>query len=145
MIGSSFFSLWLWRLDRYLRLCQNFKRNLRPFMDIKRIIGWFLVIAGILIIAWVLYASFQIFTAQKNPPQIFTFKTPNAQKSASEPKNVQELTQEAVSSVLQEQLKQILPMDSSIKFFNLTAWSIFAGLVLIGGGQIAGIGTKLLK
>ncbi|KKU86734.1 MAG: ATP-dependent DNA helicase [Parcubacteria group bacterium GW2011_GWA2_47_9] len=50
-----------------------------------------------------------------------------------------------LSNFCPQQLQGILPADSVPKMLNLTVWSIFAWLLFLGGGQIAGVGTKLLK
>jgi hypothetical protein len=38
-----------------------------------------------------------------------------------------------------------MPSDFMPLLFNLIAWSIFAGILIFSGAQIAGLGIKLLK
>lgn len=35
--------------------------------------------------------------------------------------------------------------DALPKLLNFSSWSLFLGILMLGGGQIAGIGVKLLK
>lgn len=50
-----------------------------------------------------------------------------------------------LQGLLQEQLKGLLPAGSIPQILNLMSWSIFAGILIFGGGQIAGLGIKLIK
>jgi len=109
-------------------------------MTTERIIAFILLLLGVVIILYSLYASYGIFTGAQDPPEIY--KAPTEQRSAgagSEELEVQ------VQELLQEQLKGILPEDALPKTFNLFAWSILAGILIFGGGQVAGLGVKLLR
>lgn len=111
----------------------------------KQTIGWILVLIGLAVITYGLYTSFQIFTGAKEAPEIFSAGQ-QALPSAAKPTGTLEIqAQELVGKMLQEQLKSLLPADSIVKSLNLVAWSIFAWILIIGGGQIAGIGIKLLR
>lgn len=94
------------------------------------------MIGGIGIILYSLYASFTFFTGSATPPEIFSAE-------ASDPKAGE--TGNTVSQLLEEQLQGLLPAGLVPRMLNLTVWSIFAGLLMLGGGQIAGLGIKLLK
>lgn len=112
-------------------------------MALKQIIGWFLVIAGLVVIVYGLYTSFQIFTGAKDAPEIFV--SPQPSSTAVKPiGSLEAQAQEMVGRLLQEQLKDLLPADSITKSLNLVAWSIFTWILIMGGGQIASIGVKLL-
>lgn len=103
-----------------------------------------MVFAGLTIIIYGLYTSFQIFTGTKTAPEIFS--TPQPIPSAKKPVGTLEAqAQELVGKMLQEQLQGILPADGIAKSLNLFSWTIFAWILIFGGGQIAGIGIKLLK
>lgn len=93
----------------------------------ERILGFFFLFLGVGIIAFALFSSFQVFTGKTVPPQIFSA-----------------LEQQA-SNILQEQLKEFIPPNTVPKILNLSVWSLFLGLLMFGGGQISGIGVKLLK
>lgn len=98
-------------------------------MSVERIIGFILLLLGVVIILYALYASYGIFTGGEDPPEIF---------EASQATGV-------VSEELQKQLESLLPDEALPKTFNLFAWSILAGILIFGGGQVAGLGVKLLK
>ena len=57
----------------------------------------------------------------------------------------QEEIQKELQNAMAEQLKGLLPVDTLPKLLNLVAWSIFAGILFFGGGQISGLGIKLMK
>lgn len=114
-------------------------------MQSKRLVGWFLVIVGVVIIIWTLYLSFQIFTGAAEAPQLFSFKQSPADSQPVKSPTGELLPQEIINQVLSQQLEGFLPADSSVKLFNLMSWSILAGIMLFGAGQIAGIGVKILS
>ncbi|MBI2450227.1 MAG: hypothetical protein HYV47_01675 [Candidatus Nealsonbacteria bacterium] len=107
--------------------------------SVKKLIGLILLLAGLAIILYSLYSSYNIFTAKTSAPDIFKFEqvkaTPNAQQGV----------EAQLQNLLQDQLKGLLPTDSIPGLLNLMSWSIFAGILIFGGGQIAGLGIKLLK
>jgi len=115
-------------------------------MTVKQIVGWFFVFAGVLLIAWTLYSSWQIFTGKATPPEIFKITSPSAKQSKTEAvQDLQAQAQELLSQTIKEQLQNILPANYGPKLLNLISWSIFATILLFGGGQIAGIGAKLIR
>lgn len=95
-------------------------------MTMERILGFFFLFLGVGVIAFALFSSLQVFTAKTAPPQIFSA-----------------LDQQ--ETALSQQLKSFIPSDTIPKILNLSVWSMFLGLLIFGGGQIAGIGAKLLK
>lgn len=99
----------------------------------KKIPGLILLFSGLIVILYGLYSSYNIFTVKNQAPEIFT-----EQKSTVLPSG-------QIEQLLQEQLKGLLPTDSIPQLLNLMSWSIFAGILILGGGQIAGLGIKLLK
>ena len=109
--------------------------------SVKKILGLVMLFGGLAVIIYGLYSSYEIFTAKNEPPVIFEMpeQTSVVQKGA-----VQDL-QAQLQGLLGEQLRGIFPAESTAKLFNLISWSIFAGILMLGGGQIAGLGIKLLK
>lgn len=105
-------------------------------MNVQKILGFALIAGGVGIILYSLYASFTFFTGSATPPEIFS---PEASKLETEGGG------NPVSQLLQEQLQGLLPVGLIPTMLNLTVWSIFSGLLMLGGGQIAGLGIKLLK
>ena len=105
---------------------------------IKKILALTLIIIGLAVIFYSLYASFNIFTGKVGAPEIF--QTPPVTKSVGS-QDIQSQLQNMIS----EQLKGMLPLDSITTFLNLASWSIFAGILVFGGAQISGLGIKLLN
>lgn len=113
-------------------------------MNLERVVGFLLVLLGLGVIIFTLFTSFQIFTGTMDPPQVFSLEEKQqvmpSPKASSSMENLQELAQQA----LQKQLQSIIPQGTVAKLLNFTAWSFLAGLLLLGGSQIAGIGIKLI-
>lgn len=105
----------------------------------KKVLGLILLLGGLAVIIYGLYSSYNIFSAKTSPPEIFV-----AEKGKTVLPGSQDL-QAQMEKLIQEQLKGILPANSITQLLNLISWSIFAGILFIGGGQIAGLGVKLLK
>lgn len=115
-------------------------------MNIKfqKLIGWALLFAGVAIIFWCLYSSYNIFNNKALLPEIFKIE----EKKATPTKKVQGLEsqmEEKVKELLGEQFKAILPTDTVPKLLNLISWSILAGILIFGGSQLAGVGIRLLR
>ena len=105
---------------------------------IKKILALILIVTGLAVIFYSLYSSFNIFTNKIAAPEIF--KTPPmAQSTGSQDIQAQ------LQNMIQEQLKGMMPIDSVTTFLNLTSWSVFAGILILGGAQISGLGIKLLN
>lgn len=107
---------------------------------IKKIFGWVLLFLGLATILYSLYASYNIFTAKTAAPEIFRVE---AKGTTAIPKT-QDIESQ-MQKMIQEQLQGILPAGSILELLNLIAWSIFAGILIFGGTQIAGLGIKLIK
>ena len=105
-------------------------------MNVQKILGFALLTGGIGIILYSLYASFTFFTGSATPPEIFSVVVSDSKAGE---------TGNPVSQLLEEQLQGLLPAGVVPRMLNLTVWSVFAGLLMFGGGQIAGLGIKLLK
>ena len=117
-------------------------------MNIQRILGFALLAGGIGIILYSLYASFTFFTGIATPPEIFSVGA-DSQKTQEETQDfslnsIQDLGSQ-IPKLLENQLQGMLPAGLIPRILNLTVWSIFAGILMLGGGQIAGLGVKLLK
>jgi hypothetical protein len=114
-------------------------------MNAKKIIGWITFLAGIMIILFTLYRSYNIFTGKSPPPELFkpSGKEIALQKKKA-PTSLEEL-QKQIGEILAEQLREIFPTESITKILNLVSWSILAGILIFGGSQISSLGIKLLK
>ena len=107
-------------------------------MDFKKILGLFLLLFGLILICWTLYASYNIFTGKTEAPELF-----------SSPKEEAVLQPEQMTEeqMMEAQLRELFPIDpnSLPKTLNLAAWGILAFIFIFGGSQLAGIGAKLVK
>lgn len=109
-------------------------------MDSTKIIGWITFLAGVSIILFTLYSSYNIFIGKMDVPQIFEMEE---EKIQSEPKTP--VSQEEIPEAIMEKLKEIFPSDAIPKFLNLSIWMMLAGILIFGGTQIASLGIKLIK
>ncbi|MDD4990511.1 MAG: hypothetical protein PHW31_04400 [Candidatus Pacebacteria bacterium] len=113
----------------------------------KKIIGFFLLFLGVIMILWGVWDSYQIFTAKKPAPDIFKISQVEQQTAVKQNStaNPQEMIQQQLQQTIQEQLKNILPAEFTNRILNLTAWSIFMAILVLAGGKISTIGASLLK
>ncbi len=107
----------------------------------KKIIGWILLIGGVLMITWGIWSSYEIFTAQK--PSYEIFKAQEVQEVS--PKQEKGSPEEQMQQIIKEQFGEMLPPDFLPHLFNLIAWSIFVGILVFAAGKIASLGIHLLK
>jgi len=110
-----------------------------------KILGWGLLIVGVVIIGWTLFSSYNIFTGKTAAPEVFKVETegvltPEGSFPAS-PAEIQKETEKMIG----EQLKKILPADTIPKMLNLAVWSMLAFILIFGGSQISSLGIKLIK
>lgn len=116
-------------------------------MKPKKIFGWILLLAGLVIIFWSLYTSYNIFSAKTEAPQIF--KAEEEKEASFLKKETGSLSpqalQEEMEKLVQEQIKEIIPSQFFVRLLNLIGWSIFAGILIFGGGKISAIGIKLIR
>lgn len=104
------------------------------------IVGWILLIAGVILIGWTLWSSYDIFTAKSSLPEFFEMPKEEIVLGGTA------LTAEdQMGAILKEQLGNILPADMITKLLNLTVWSLLAFILIMGGSQVSGLGIKLIK
>jgi len=112
-------------------------------MDATKIFGWLLLIAGIILIIWTLFSTYNIFTGERPVPEIFKVAEIGKEEEAL-PKGTFDI-QAQMEKMIGEQLKGILPVDTIPRLLNLIVWSMLAGLLIFGGSQISSLGIKLIK
>lgn len=108
-------------------------------MVAKTIIGWLLLLIGLLIIAWAIWSAYGVFTGQKAVPEIFSPASQEGNGGSGSD------IERQIQQTIQEQLKNILPAETLPQLLNMIAWSIFMGILIMAGGKISGIGIKLMK
>jgi hypothetical protein len=115
--------------------------KINKIMIYKKTLGYCLVVLGLFIILGTLYGSYNIFMGKVPAPEMFKDNTSqlSAQKSSSQDPQAQ------IEEMIKNQMGSFLPQGGIAGILNLVSWSILAGILILGGGQISGIGTKLLK
>ena len=99
-------------------------------------------------IFWAMYISYNIFTDQMPAPEIFEIPEDIAKKESSVDLTkslASGLDQSVINDLIGEQIKEIFPSALLADLFNLIAWSIFVGILIFAGSQIAGLGIRLIK
>ena len=102
-----------------------------------KILGLVLLMLGLILICWTLYSSYSIFTGRGEAPEIF--KAPEA-KILAQP-------EETAEEILKDQLTETFFVDTNIlpETANLLVWGFLAFILIFGGGQLAGLGIKMMK
>jgi len=108
---------------------------------VNKILGYLLILIGLAIIFTTLFGSYKVFTGGLPLPEIFKV----AEKNGSPSGNQKQDLQAQMEQTIREQIGNILPVDSLTKLLNLISFSILAGILIFGGGQVAGIGIKLIS
>jgi len=117
-------------------------------MNPKNIVGWVTFLAGILIISFALYSSYNIFIGKSSAPEFFKIEEKVTQVPSSQKGELPvspEALQQEIGKMIGEQLKGILPVNTLPKILNLFVWSTLAWILIFGGAQISSLGIKLLK
>ena len=113
----------------------------------QKILGFILLILGLAIILYTLFISYNIFTTKSPAPDVFKIadqgnsSVDSGIKNQGLPAAIEGLLEEK----LQEQLKAIMPTNAIPRLLNLISWSVLAGIFILGGGHIAGIGVNLIR
>jgi len=110
-------------------------------MKVEKFLGWILLIFGVLIIFWSLYNCYLVFTKKATLPEFLKTEKKLSKTSQKIPQNFQE----QIEKKIEEKLEEIFPSKEILKFFNFLSLSVFYGVFIFGGGQIASLGVKLLK
>lgn len=109
-------------------------------MDTTKIIGWLMFIIGISVIVLTIYHTYNIFTGKASAPEIISLNIEKPKTSGGIPTNPDQL-----GDMISQQLANILPLESLPQFLNLITWTIGAGVLMLGGSKIAGLGINLIK
>jgi hypothetical protein len=114
-------------------------------MEFDKIFGWILIFIGLLIILWTLFYSFNVFQGKSQIPEIF--KMEKAKENSYEKKlnDISKFSQQILEEIIIKEMKNLFPIEFLPKFLNLISFSIFAGLFIFGGSQIASLGIKMIK
>jgi len=109
-------------------------------MDISKIIGWLVFLAGISIIVFTVYTTYNIFIGKDLPPQIIKLDTEQPKTLSQDDLGVDQIGQ-----MISEQLSGLLPLDSLPHILNLVVWTMGAGIFILSGFKISELGIKLMN
>ena len=135
---------------------------------LNKMIGYLLLTIGLIVIFWSIYASYNIFTAKKEAPKVFSYNSEGVIDLDSKDENVEainidkskltdpnylkslEAEQKAqaesmIKDQISGQLKEIIPEEFILKLLNLSSWSLFVFILIFAGSKISGLGIKLIK
>ncbi|MGB3988292.1 MAG: hypothetical protein WBK67_01200 [Minisyncoccales bacterium] len=113
-------------------------------MDNRCLAGWVLLSLGVILIIWILYTSYGVFTGGRIAPNIFEKEEI---VSVEKPKVSVDLNDPEIdlNQIMAEQIQSTIPFDAIFDILNLISWSILSFIVIFGGSKISGLGIKLLK
>jgi hypothetical protein len=111
-------------------------------MKINKIIGYFLLTAGLIIIFATIFQSYAIFTGKKTAPLVF--QTSSLQE-INESQNSSVEIQAQIEQIVQKRINQILPPATITKILNLFSWSMLALILIWSGTALSTIGIKMIK
>ncbi len=111
-------------------------------MDTTKTIGWGTFLMGIFIILFTINFTYNIFTGKEKAPEIFDFEIV---KTEPETLNDGLPSQSQMVEMMMRELKELLPAESISKTLDLVVWTMGAGILILGGNQVASLGIKLIK
>ncbi|MDD5639955.1 MAG: hypothetical protein PHR47_04150 [Candidatus Pacebacteria bacterium] len=119
----------------------------------KNILGWGLVIIGLIFIFGDIFVSYNYFTGKDKFPEIFKETTSISDNSAKinttngngdVQQQLQTQVNESINKSIQNQISQIIPNGTVITMLNISTWSVFAFLVLSAGVKIVNLGRNFI-
>lgn len=108
----------------------------------KRVLGWLLVLVGLVVIFWDISASYYYFTAKQEFPRVFI--QPVAEQKAASSSGTLD-PQAMAGQIIQEQIGQLIPANTVSLLLNMSAWILFATFLVYAGGKVVGLGMGFLK
>lgn len=113
-------------------------------MEINKIIGYVLLLIGLIIIFGTIFQSYSIFTGKTAVPLVFQTLLPK-ESEKNENQDSQQPTQAQIDQVVKNQINQILSPATITKVLNLSAWAMLSLILISAGGVVSGIGIKMIK
>jgi hypothetical protein len=95
----------------------------------SKMVGWVLLVVGLILIVFAVYFMFRVFTGATAPPAIFNMKSitmPTGEGTSAN--NVELVPGGAVSLVI-----------------NMLIWAVLMYFVASAGSRIGGLGVKLIR
>ena len=112
-------------------------------MRLRKIIGWILFVAGIFLVGWSLYSTYNVFTGKSSAPELFKIEERKDDFVLSSSGSGD--FQEDIKKMVEKQIGNMVPTEFLSKLFNLISWSVLAGVLIFGGSRFCFIGVKLIK
>ena len=113
-------------------------------MNSDKLIGYVLLAMGLALIGFAVCQSYVIFTGKSPASLVFKNEAKLQPIKGSEGVAVQDF-QKQLQDQVRTQISQMIPTDAVVTVLNLLVWTMLAGTFIFGGGQLAGIGIKLIK
>ncbi|MFA5387595.1 MAG: hypothetical protein WCX23_03145 [Candidatus Paceibacterota bacterium] len=122
--------------------------------NFTKLSAWLILAAGLSLIGWTVFSSYDFFMGKKDFPQVFkpaeqgeVKKVQQNQEIAVLPKDSTEaqiFLQNQAEKIAMENISNIFPEETIFQFINMASWTAFATFLIFAGGQISGLGIKLL-
>lgn len=113
---------------------------------LKRILGIFLILTGLLVFYWDLSESYYYYTAQKEFPQVFVQPINISTETKSNTGGtIQDQMNALVGQQINEQVQKLVPGNAVTEVLNASVWSIFATILIYGAGKAVQMGRDFLN
>jgi len=96
-----------------------------------KMVGWALLIVGLILIALTVYSMFTIYTGATAPPGIFNMKSITIGMPTGEGTPPTEI--------------ELVPGDQISKVANMGLWTVLMLFIASAGSRIGGLGVKLIR
>jgi len=116
-------------------------------MTFPRILGFLLLITGLVVIALSIFTSFMIFTGKIDAPNVIKIQSivnVQVQQSGQNPVNSSDIQKE-LQKMIDQGIKDLVPAEIISRILNLMIFALFASFMIFAGAQIAGLGVKLMR
>ncbi|MFH0792114.1 MAG: hypothetical protein V1905_02780 [bacterium] len=112
---------------------------------VLRLVGFILIVIGILVILYALWSSYELFTGKKPAPVIFSVPQQQNTKTDSGGIGLGSISTDIIVKELTKGLITATPNEYPSIMFNMLSWSVSAFIMIFGGSQLAKIGIGLLS
>ncbi|MDD3386795.1 MAG: hypothetical protein PHU17_02605 [Candidatus Pacebacteria bacterium] len=110
-------------------------------MEFKTLLGWLLIVFGILIVFWSIQSSYTNFTNQTEFPQVFQID----ESSIVTEENSSGSVEDKIGSIIGNQVSQMIPQSTVTQLLNMLSWIVFATFLVFAGAKVVGMGADLLR
>jgi len=105
----------------------------------KKIIGWSLIILGIIMVLGTIYSTYLNFTGQSEFPQIFTFEEEKVTPQTAEGLEGQ------IGGMIGGYIKDLIPQGATTLMLNMFSWILLATFLVYSGSKLVSMGGVLVK